>query len=107
MPSYKKKETSMNIFIVLLALLPIIVIFLLLTLRRTAADVAGTIGWIAAVVVAWLYFDTSLPVVLTASLCGVVASFPIALVVAASILQVTIMLETGAIARVGCFLYVL
>ncbi|MCX6582239.1 MAG: L-lactate permease [Candidatus Aminicenantes bacterium] len=90
----------MNIFIVLLALLPIIVIFLLLTLRRTAADVAGTIGWIAAVVVAWLYFGTSLPVVFTASLCGVVASFPIALVVATSILQVTIMLETGAIARV-------
>ncbi|MDQ1351022.1 MAG: lactate permease [Acidobacteriota bacterium] len=90
----------MNIFVVLLALLPIIVIFLLLALRRTAADVAGTVGWIVSVVVAWLYFKTALPVIFKASLGGIVASFPIALVVATSILQVTVMLETGAIARV-------
>ena len=85
---------------VLLALLPVIVIFLLLALRRSAADVAGAIGWIVALTVAWLYFQTPLPVVLRASLGGVVASLPIALVVATSILQVTVMLETGAIARV-------
>jgi lactate permease len=85
---------------VLLALLPVIVIFLLLVLRRTAADAAGAIGWVAAALVAWLYFQTSPPVVLQASLGGVVASLPIALVVATSILQMTIMLETGAVARI-------
>jgi len=85
---------------VLLALLPVIVIFLLLALRRSAADVAGCVGWIVALAVAWLYFQTPLPVVLRASLGGVVASLPIALVVVTSILQVTVMLETGAIARV-------
>lgn len=85
---------------VLLALLPVIVIFLLLALRRSAADAAGVIGWIVALAVAWLYFQTPLPVLLRASLGGVVASLPIALVVATSILQVTVMLETGAIARV-------
>jgi len=90
----------MNLLSVLLALSPIVVILLLLVLRRTAADVAGLVGWLVTVGVAWLYFQTPLPVTLRASLAGIVASLPIALVVATSILQVTIMLETGAIARV-------
>jgi lactate permease len=90
----------MNVLAVLLALSPVIVVFLLLTLRRTAADTAGLIGWVWTVAVAWLYFQTPLGVALRASLAGVVASLPIALVVATSILQVTVMLETGAIARV-------
>jgi lactate permease len=90
----------MNSLAVLLALSPVIIIFLLLTLRRTAADVAGLLGWGFTVVVAWLYFRTPLAVALQASLSGIVASLPIALVVATSILQVTIMIETGAIARV-------
>jgi lactate permease len=90
----------MNLLAVSLALLPVIVILLLLVVRRTAADVAGLIGWVVTVCVAWLYFQTSLSVALQASLAGVVASLPIALVVATSILQVTVMIETGAIARV-------
>jgi len=90
----------MNMLAVLLALSPVIVILLLLVLRRTPADVAGVIGWICTVLVAWLYFQTPLSVTLRASLSGIVASLPIALVVATSILQVTIMIETGAIARV-------
>jgi len=90
----------MNLLSVLFALLPVAVIFLLLILRRTAADIAGAIGWIVAAVGAWLYFKTPITVVLVSSLGGIAASLPIALVVATSILQVTIMLETGAIARV-------
>jgi len=94
------KETPMNLLSVLLALSPVIVLLLLLVLRRIPADVAGLIGWLVAVAVAWLYFQTPLVVTLQASLGGVVASLPIALVVATSMLQVTVMLETGAIARV-------
>ncbi len=90
----------MNLLSVLLALSPVLIILLLLTLRRTAADTAGVIGWVAAVLVAWLYFKTPPGVILSASLAGVVASLPIALVVATSILQVTILIETGAIARI-------
>jgi lactate permease len=90
----------MDLVAVLLALTPVIVIFGLLTLRRSAADVAGAIGWLVALAVAWLYFQTPLSVALQASLAGVVASLPIALVVATSILQVMIMLEAGAIDRV-------
>ncbi len=90
----------MNLFAVLLALSPVIVIFLLLTLRHTAADTAGMIGWVITVLVAWLYFKTPPGIILQASLAGIVASLPISLVVATSILQVTVMIETGAIARI-------
>ena len=90
----------MNLLAVLLALSPVIVILLLLVLRRSAADVAGIAGWLFTVLVAWLFFKTPLLVAFRASLSGIIASLPIALVVATSILQVTIMIETGAIARV-------
>jgi lactate permease len=84
----------------LLALLPILIVLALLIFKRTAADLAGLVGWLLAALIAWLYFQTPLQVVLQASLAGVVASFPITLMVAASIFQVTVMLETGAIERV-------
>ncbi|MBU2447625.1 MAG: L-lactate permease, partial [Bacteroidetes bacterium] len=90
----------MNLLAVFLALMPVLVIFILLIWRRMAADTAGVIGWIATVLVAWLYFQTPLAVTLKSSLAGVVASFPITIMVAASLLQVFIMIETGAIARV-------
>ncbi|MEW5872722.1 MAG: L-lactate permease [Chloroflexota bacterium] len=84
---------------ILFALLPILIVLALLIWRRMAADLAGLIGWAAAALIAWWYFQTPPGVVLTASLGGVVASFPITLMVATSILQITVMLETGAIAR--------
>jgi len=90
----------MDLLAVLLALSPVILILLLLILRRTAADTAGVVGWVFTVLVACLYFETSPSVALQASLSGIVASLPIALVVATSIFQITVMLETGAIARV-------
>ncbi len=90
----------MTLVSLLVALSPIIVVLLLLTLRRSAADTAGVIGWLVAAAVAWLFFKTPPAVVLTASFSGIVASLPIALVVGTSILQVTVMLETGAIGRV-------
>ena len=89
----------MPLLAVLLALLPVIVIFLLLTWRRLAADMAGLIGWIVAVAVACLWFRTAPLVALRASAAGILASLPISLVVVTSILQLSVMLETGAIAR--------
>lgn len=68
----------MDLLTVLLALFPVLVILILLIARRTPADVAG--------------------------LGGITASLPIALVAATSIFQITIMLETGAIARVVAFI---
>jgi lactate permease len=90
----------MNLVSVLFALLPVVVILVLLLWRRTPADIAGVIGWLCAALVAWLYFQTPLLNTLQISLAGIVASFPITLMVAASLLQITIMKETGAINRV-------
>ncbi|HEX7502780.1 MAG TPA: L-lactate permease [Acidobacteriota bacterium] len=90
----------MNGLAVLLALLPVILVFLLLVAAKKAADIAGAAGWLAAIIIAWLFFRTPLAIALKASLSGVIASFPISLMVATSIFQVTVMLESGAIARV-------
>ncbi len=85
---------------VLLAVSPVLVIFLLLMLRRTPADVAGAIGWVVTCAVALLWFRTGASVVARASLAGLVASLPISLMVGASLFQMTFMLETGAVDRI-------
>jgi lactate permease len=85
---------------VILALLPVTVVFLLLVIRRTPADIAGVIGWVLTIGVAWAFFSTPLSVALLASLSGLVASFPITIMVGTSILQITVMQETGAISRI-------
>ncbi len=85
---------------VLLALVPVLAVLLLLVIKRAPADVSGLVGWGLALVVAVLWFKTPLTVGLTASLGGAVASWPIALMVATSIFQVTVMAETGALARI-------
>jgi len=90
----------MNLISVFLALFPVLVVLILLLWKRVAADTAGLIGWVAAVVVACTFFRTPFQNALIASLTGVIASLPITLMVAASILQVTLMIECGAIARV-------
>ena len=90
----------MNILNILFALSPILLILTLLIWKRLAADSAGLIGWLFISVVAILIFHTPLSIILKSSLAGLLASFPITLMVATSILQITIMLETGAIARI-------
>jgi lactate permease len=90
----------MNPIPVVLALLPVLMVLVLLIWKRMAADTAGLIGWAVALLAAWLYFRTPLQIALTASLAGIVASLPITLMVATSILQITVMLECGAIDRV-------
>src|SRR4030065_2938792 len=92
--------TDISLLSIILALTPVIIIFILLTIRRTPADIAGLIGWLVTVIIAGVYFKTALNVILLSSLGGIVASLPIAMVVATSIFQVTIMQETGAIARI-------
>ncbi|MBC9783206.1 L-lactate permease [Heliobacterium chlorum] len=84
-------------------LLPILVIVLLMTWKRIAADLSGMVGWVLAVLVAVLYFNTNVEASLRASLAGVVSSFPVSLMVLASILQITFMETTGALRRIAVF----
>ena len=88
---------------VFLTLLPILVIILLLTWKHLAADLSGIIGWLVTLVVALLFFNTSLEVGLRASLAGAIASFPVSLMVIASILQISYMESTGALKRITIF----
>jgi lactate permease len=90
----------MSLGMVLLAISPIIVIFLILVVFRRPADITGLLGWVFTALLAWLVFRTGWPVILRASLSGIVASLPIALVVATSILQMTLMQKTGALQRI-------
>ena len=85
---------------IILSIVPVAVIFLLLLLRRTPADVAGLVGWVVTALVAGTWFHTGPEVIARASLAGVVSSFPISLMVAASIFQMTFMLEVGAVKRI-------
>lgn len=90
----------MNSLSILFAILPIVIILALLIFRRMPADVAGLWGWAVTFLIAWLYFQTPAAILVKVSLSGIVASLPITLMVMTSILQITIMSETGAIARV-------
>jgi lactate permease len=90
----------MNFFSILLALFPILLILVLLLLKRLPADLAGFIGWVIVSGIAFFFFQTSITIILKSSIAGFLASLPITIMVGTSILQITIMLETGSIARI-------
>jgi len=90
----------MSLGMVLLAVSPIFVIFVILVVFKRPADVTGFLGWVFTALLAWLVFRTGWPVILRSSLSGIVASLPIALVVATSIFQMTLMQKTGALGRI-------
>ncbi|NLW91523.1 MAG: L-lactate permease [Syntrophomonadaceae bacterium] len=88
---------------VLLTLVPIIAVLLLLIIPKWPADLSGLTGWILVVGIGMLFFHTSWQVALTASVAGIVASFPVSLMVATSILQITFLESTGALKRIVVF----
>ena len=84
----------------LLALLPLLCIFVLLIWKRMAADVAGAWGLALTLALALFCFDTAPEVAGKALLAGVVGSLPVGLVLTASIFQITVMAELGALGRI-------
>jgi lactate permease len=85
---------------IIVALLPIVAVFILMTVKKTAVDHSGLIGWVLAFLIAIVFFNTALETALRASLAGVVASMGISLMIVASILQITFMEATGALKRI-------
>lgn len=81
----------------LLAILPILVVFVGLVFLKQSGTLMGVVGWVLTVAIAVLFFSTSLPIALQATLNGILASFGISLMVLFTILQVTMMDVTGAI----------
>jgi lactate permease len=88
---------------VALTLLPIFVIVFLMVRKHFAADSSGTLGWLLTAAIAYFFFNTSLEVGLRSSVAGMIASFPVSLMVATSILQISYMEATGALQRVAVF----
>ncbi|MFQ5832805.1 MAG: L-lactate permease [Candidatus Thorarchaeota archaeon] len=86
-----------------LIILPIILAFVMLVFLKRAADVTGVVVWVVTLVAAVAAFQTDIGVALTASIAGIVKSFPISLMVATSILMMTWMQETGALQRLIVF----
>ena len=88
---------------VLLIIAPIILAFVLLLFAHRAADETGVVVWFVTLLIAIIAFQTEIGIALTASLAGVVVSFPISLMVATSIFMMTYMQETGALQRMIIF----
>lgn len=87
-----------------LTLLPIIVVLGLMIWKNTAVHITAFIGWALCVVLAYFFFNTSFEVSMRASLSGLISSFPISLMVLASILQISFMESTGALQRITVLL---
>jgi len=86
-----------------MTLLPIVLIVFLMIKKGYAADTSGTIGWLLTLIIAYLFFNTTVEVGLRSSAAGIVSSFPVSLMVVTSILQITFMEATGALKRVAVF----
>ena len=87
----------------ILIILPIVLAFVMLVYLHKAADITGVVVWLVTLAIAVFAFQTDVIIALTASLAGIVKSFPISLMVATSILMMTFMQETGALQRLIVF----
>ncbi|MFW9849336.1 MAG: L-lactate permease [Candidatus Thorarchaeota archaeon] len=87
----------------LLIISPIVVAIIMLIVLHKAADTTGVVVWLLTVLIAVFAFQTEIGVALTASVVGIVRSFPISLMVLTSILMMTYMQETGALGRLIVF----
>jgi lactate permease len=90
--------------LVALTLLPIVAIVVLMTWRHLPADLSGVAGWILTLLIALLFFNTSFEVSIRSSIAGIISSFPVSLMVIASILQITFMEASGALKRIVVFI---
>ncbi|HML36664.1 MAG TPA: L-lactate permease [Bacillota bacterium] len=87
-----------------ISVLPILVILAMLLIWKKPADITGIAGWIAVSILAFLFFDTGAEVILRSSVAGLIKSFAVSLIVAASLLQMALMQTTGALDRVIVFI---
>ncbi|MEN3009309.1 L-lactate permease, partial [Pseudothermotoga sp.] len=87
----------------LIAFSPVFVVFLLLLFTKVSVVNAGLGGFFTAFVLALFYFRSSFEVLFRATIAGFLASFPVSLIVVASLLQLTIMESVGAMETIVDF----
>jgi len=88
----------------LVTLLPIAVILVMLIVFKKPAHTSGIVGWLAVSIVAFVFFQTSIEVVLRSTVAGLIKSFAVSLIVATSLLQMAYMEKTGALRRIIIFI---
>ena len=88
----------------LLAIVPMLVVFVGLVFFRRGGTLMGFVGWLLTLIIAVLFFKTSIEIGIYASFAGILASFGISLMVLFTILQVTMMDLTGAIKTITEFI---
>lgn len=95
---------SVSVGSLVLSVLPIAVILGMLIILKKSADVSGIVGWITISAIAFLFFKTSVPVILLSTVSGLIKSFAVSLIVATSLLQMAYMEKTGALKRIIIFI---
>ncbi len=88
----------------ILTLTPLVLILILLIRYKMAADMAGLLGLLLTMTIAVIFFETSLQILPNILLAGVIGSLPVGMVIMASIMQVTIMAESGALGRIVAYI---
>lgn len=88
----------------LLSILPILVIVFMLLKLKKPADITGLVGLVVVALIAIAFFDTSVEVVARSTVAGLIKSFPVSLIVAASLLQMAFMQSSGALKRIIIFI---
>lgn len=94
----------MSVGSLLLTLLPIGVILCMLIIWKKPADISGIVGWLVISVIAFLFFKTSVEVILRSTVAGLIKSFAVSLIVATSLLQMAFLEKTGALKRIIIFI---
>ncbi len=89
---------------ILLACFPVLLVLFLLLYAKMAADKAGLIAFVITLIGAWLWCGTAPNVLAGATLSGIIGSLPVVLVMAASMFQIIVMEEAGAMQRLVAFM---
>ena len=85
---------------VLLILIPFFIGIVLLVFFKFKADMVGTIIFVIILIISIFYFNTDWKISFIVSLAGIIKSFPISLMVLTSILMMTYMEKTRALAKI-------
>jgi lactate permease len=94
----------MSLMSLLLTVVPVAIILIMLLVFRKPADISGVVGWVAVALIAFLFFQTNLEVVLRSTAAGIIRSLPVSLIVATSLLQITFIEKTGGLKRITIFI---
>ncbi|HIS40844.1 MAG TPA: L-lactate permease [Candidatus Aphodovivens avistercoris] len=84
----------------LISFIPVIVIVIMIIGFKIRGDIAGVVGWILTLIIAYFFFDTALDIGLIASAKGALASMAVTGMGFFGLLQITFMQESGALQRI-------